>query len=453
MKKRRITPLIPPFRGRWAKACLCVVFSATVAVGAHAQTQGDGDGGTMPPRDRNSELRTRTWSIYAQGGLSWATGVWYENLDAKRSYMQSPAFGGGVDYTIRPWVRVGAEYLWSGYRREQRFSALDAKAMPLKTYGNYRMNYHNAKLGADFNLMELWPRRGAQWLNIWAGTGLGYSFARGNEYGIYLSNTLTQGGTTIPLTDGASISNQDAVTITGNVRAQNRHEGFNTLYVPASLHIEADVSRQVTVGLKGEVDWLIDRKEIAPRNLVLALATVRYNFVPGRAKAQRSYYEREIASLRDRSTSLQREAAEAKAQADRAESARRQAEQQAADLQQRLADCEGRPTVQAVESRPPHFVQFDHNSSYMSREESERLKAFARSVKGQKLSLMAEASTPGTKDYNQSLSERRLQHVVDALVKEGFSRADLKPSIAIGSQNGKPDAEGRRVTITVEQNK
>ena len=109
--------------------------------------------------------------------------------------------------------------------------------------------------------------------------------------------------------------------------------------------------------------------------------------------------------------------------------------------------------MQAVESRPPHFVQFDHNSSYMSREESERLKAFARSVKGQKLSLMAEASTPGTKDYNQSLSERRLQHVVDALVKEGFSRADLKPSIAIGSQNGKPDAEGRRVTITVEQNK
>ena len=40
----------------------------------------------------------------------------------------------------------------------------------------------------------------------------------------------------------------------------------------------------------------------------------------------------------------------------------------------------------------------------------------------QKLSLMAEASMPGTKDYNQSLSERRLQHVVDALVKEGFSR-------------------------------
>ena len=50
--------------------------------------------------------------------------LWYQNLDAKRSYKQSPAVGGGVDFTIRPWVRVGAEYLWSRYRREQRFSVL-----------------------------------------------------------------------------------------------------------------------------------------------------------------------------------------------------------------------------------------------------------------------------------------------------------------------------------------
>lgn len=28
-----------------------------------------------PPRDLNSELRHLTWSVYTQGGLSWATGV------------------------------------------------------------------------------------------------------------------------------------------------------------------------------------------------------------------------------------------------------------------------------------------------------------------------------------------------------------------------------------------
>ena len=444
MNKRRTKPLIPPLSGRWARVGLCVLFSATVTVGAQAQAT-DG-GGTQPPRDQNSELRTRTWSVYAQGGLSWASDVWYQNLDAKRSYKQSPAVGGGIDFIIRPWVRVGAEYLWSRYRREQRFSTLDTKTMPVKVYGNYLMNYHNAKLGVGFNLMELWPRRRAQWLNIWLGTGVGYTFAKGNEYGIYISNTQTQGGQTTPIGDGTTIGNDSEITITGNVRTTNRHEKFNTLYVPASLHIEADVSRRFTVGLKGEADWLLNRKDIAPKNLIFALATVRYNFVASRARVQRAYYEGEISSLGDRVNALQREAAETKAQADKAE-------QQNADLQRRLSDCENAKPTATSAVQPSHFVQFDHNSSYMSRTEVDRLKAFVQSVRGSKLALVAEASTPGADDYNVQLSERRLRRVVEALVKEGLAPEDLHPTTAIGEQNGKPSAEGRRVTITVEQSK
>lgn len=447
MNKRQAKPLIPPLSGRWARVGLTALLTAFVAVGAQAQTAGEG--GTQPPRDHNSELRTRTWSIYAQGGLSWATDVWYQNLDAKRSYKQSPAVGGGVDFTIRPWVRVGAEYLWSRYRREQRFSVLDTKTMPVKAYGNYLMNFHNAKLGVGFNLMELWPRRRAQWLNIWAGTGVGYTIGRGNEYGIYFSNTKTQDGQTTSLTDGASISNDDAITITGNVQTKNRHEKFNTLYIPASLHIEADVSRQFTVGLKGEMDWLLNRKGIAPKNLIFALATVRYNFVPSRAKTMQVRYEEEITKLNDRVNALQREASKVKANGE-ANCAKLQ--QENADLRRRLTDCENsKPTEAAVQ--PSHFVQFDHNSSYMSRAEADRLSAFARSVKGYKLALVAEASTPGDDDYNSQLSERRLRHVMDALIKEGFSLEDLRPTTAIGEQNGKPDAEGRRVTITIEQSR
>ena len=451
MNKRRTKPLIPPLSGRWTRVGLTALLTAVVAVGAQAQT--NGDGAAQPPRDQNSELRTRTWSVYAQGGLSWASDVWYQNLDAKRSYKQSPAVGGGIDFTIRPWVRVGAEYLWSRYRREQRFSTLDTKTMPVKVYGNYLMNYHNAKLGVGFNLMELWPRRRAQWLNIWLGTGVGYTFARGNEYGIYISNTQTQGGQTTPIGDGTTIGNDSEITITGNVRTTNRHEKFNTLYVPTSLHIEADVSRRFTVGLKGEADWLLNRKDIAPKNLIFALATVRYNFVASRARVQRAYYEGEISSLGDRVNALQREAAETKAQADKAESARRQAEQQNADLQRRLSDCENAKPTATSAVQPSHFVQFDHNSSYMSRTEVDRLKAFVQSVRGSKLALVAEASTPGADDYNVQLSERRLRRVVEALVKEGLAPEDLHPTTAIGEQNGKPSAEGRRVTITVEQSK
>ena len=52
--------------------------------------------------------------------------------------------------------------------------------MPVKTYGNYVMNTHSVKLGAQFNFMEFWPARKAQWFNIWIGTGVGGIFARGN---------------------------------------------------------------------------------------------------------------------------------------------------------------------------------------------------------------------------------------------------------------------------------
>ena len=405
-----------------------------------------------PPRDLNSELRHRTWSFYTQGGLSWATGVWYRNIDAKRSYRQSAAAGGGVDLTIRPWVRVGAEYIWSRYRREQRLSALDAETMPVKAYGNYMMNLHNAKLGVGLNLMEIWPERRAQWLNIWAGTGAGYTFGRGNEYGIHFSNTLTQGGQTTPLTGGASISNDDAITITGNVRTTNRHERFNAFYIPASLHVEADLCRRLTVGLKGEMDWLLNRGDIAPKGYAFALVTLRYNLVPSRARVQRAYYEGEISALGGRLDALRLEADRSRARADEAEEALRLAETQNADLQGLLSDCEEcRARAEAVASAAPasHYVQFDHNSSHVGGAEADRLRAFARSVRGERLALVAEASTPGGEDYNVRLSERRLRRVVEILVGEGLSAGDLRPATAIGARNGKPSAEGRRVTITV----
>ena len=405
-----------------------------------------------PPRDLNSELRHRTWSFYTQGGLSWATGVWYRNLDAKRSYRQSAAAGGGVDLTIRPWVRVGAEYIWSRYRREQRLSALDAETMPVKAYGNYMMNIHNAKLGVGLNLMEIWPERRAQWLNIWAGTGAGYTFGRGNEYGIHFSNTLTQGGQTTPLTGGASISNDDAITITGNVRTTNRHERFNAFYIPASLHVEADLCRRLTVGLKGEADWLLNRGDIAPKGYAFALVTLRYNLVPSRARVQRAYYEGEISALGGRLDALRLEADRSRARADEAEEALRLAETQNADLQGLLSDCEEcRARAEAVASAAPasHYVQFDHNSSHVGGAEADRLRAFARSVRGERLALVAEASTPGGEDYNVRLSERRLRRVVEILVGEGLPAGDLRPATAIGARNGKPSAEGRRVTITV----
>ena len=445
MNTIRTKTLITLSGGRWARIGFSVLLTSLFTVGAQAQTVDEGK--ADPLRNTNKELRTNTWSIYAQGGLSWANGVWYPNIDAKSSYKQSPAVGGGIDFTIRPWVRIGADYIWSRYRREQRFSVIDNNVMPVKTYGNYMMNTHNIKLGVQFNLMEFWTARKAQWFNIWLGTGLGGTLARGNEYGVWISNT--KNGTSSSIGNDANISNDGTVTITGNVSTHNRHENFNKLYIPATLHIEADVSRQFTVGVKGEMDWLLNRQEVAPKHLIYALATVRYNFVQSRARKQRDYYDGEIAVLNDRANSLRQEADSEKARAEQEAQLRQKAEQENADLQRQLDDCQN--SKKAVEATPEHYVQFAHNSSYMSREEKDRLRSFARSVKGEKLTIVAEASTPGTSDYNQLISERRMKRVVDLLLKEGFSLQDLQPQTAIGAKNGKKTFEGRRVTIKVKK--
>lgn len=446
MNTIRTNKLITLSSGRWARIGFSVLLTSLFTVGAQAQTVSEGKADLL--RNTNKELRTNTWSIYAQGGLSWANGVWYPNIDAKSSYKQSPAVGGGIDFTIRPWIRVGADYIWSRYRREQRFDKLDTDASPAKTYGNYVINTHNVKLDVQFNFMEFWPNRKPQWLNIWMGTGLGGTFARGNEYGIWVGNTVSENGNTKPFFGDINISNDATVTVTGKVATVNRREKFDKLFIPATLHIEADVSRQFTLGIKGEMDWLLNRQEVAPKHLIYAMATVRYNFVQSRSRKLRNYYDGELAALNDRTNNLRQEADAEKARADRESALRQKAEQQNADLQRQLDDCQkSKKTVVATQE---HFVQFAHNSSYMSREEMDRLRSFARSVKGKKLTVVAEASTPGTSDYNQLLSERRMKRVVDVLVKEGFAPQDIQPQVAIGSKEGKKAAEGRRVTIKVK---
>ena len=450
MKKRQVKLPILPLGDKWMTPCLLLLLGSLMSTSMWAQA--DGNSLMQVQRDQNSELRTRTWSIYAQGGLSWATDVWYQNVNANGSYRQSPVLGGGVDFTFRPWIRIGAEYIGSSYRREQNLSSIDFSSLPAKTYGNYLMNFHNAKIGAQFNLMEFWPQRRAHWLNIWGGTGFGYSFGSGNEYGIFISNTLTQNGVTTPLTDGSAVLNDSEITITGNVRTTNRHENYNAPFIPATLHIEADLNPRLTIGLKGEMDWLFNRQDIAPKSLCYVMATLRYNFVQSSARAQRKHYEGVVSNLYAQEKFLKEELEAAKAKAEREEQTRQEMEAQNGILLQQLSDCEiNRESEAATEPQPlSHFVQFDHNSSYFSSSEKDRLKEFARRVQGKKLSLLAEASTPGTDEYNQQISERRLERVVQALIDEGFPKENLNPQIAIGEQNGKPSAEGRRVNITVE---
>ena len=338
MLKKGIIPLGCPDRGNLARVSLVALLALFSLASAHAQTNG------LPaPQEYNKDVRTGTWSIYAQGGLSWVNGLWYQNVDTKKSYSLSPAVGGGIDYTIRPWVRVGAEYLWSRYRGEQQFAKVDATSMPAKAYGNYLMNYHNAKLSVGFNFMELWPNRKAQWFNVWLGTGVGYMMAKGNEYTLTFSNTITQDGVSKPVTGDVTIGNGSSATIQGHVKSTNEHSSFNKLYIPLSLHMEFDVTRRLTLGVKGEMDFVMNREDIAPKNLIFGLATARYNFVASRAQKMQAYYDGSIGDLNDRVNELQKQARDAN---DRA----RQAEAETQRLAQRGIDsAEGRRVTITVE--------------------------------------------------------------------------------------------------------
>lgn len=447
MINKRLLRLSPPRERGIARVALgtLLILSASAAAYAQADATQIAEKQIENRAEYNRQMRTRTWSIYAQGGTSWATGVWYPSVNARSSYKLAPAAGVGLDYNIVPWARVGVEYLWSRYRGEQRLNALDPRVMPMKAYGNYLMNYHNVKLGGGLNIMELWPRRSAQWLNIYAGTGIGYMMASGNEHSIYLSSTETRGGITSPINSSATISNQMSILISGNVRTTNAHSSFRTAYIPLSLHAEADVTRRLSIGLKGEVDFLLNNKSIVPGNLILGMATVRYNLVPSRAQAVERYYTAEVDALNERINALQREAVELKT---RAATERKQGEEERSELQARLDECLEK--LVAMRQRE-HVVPFAHDSHRISTYEQERLRSFARSAQGKGLSLVAEASTPGSRSYNQKLSERRLQSVVSFLITEGFDQLQLNPQTAIGEQNNISTAEARRVTINVQE--
>jgi outer membrane protein OmpA-like peptidoglycan-associated protein len=271
--------------------------------------------------------------------------------------------------------------------------------------------------------------------------------AKGNEYTLSFSNTITQDGVSKPVTGDVTIGNGSSATIQGNVKSTNEHSSFNKLYIPLSLHMEFDVTRRLTLGVKGEMDFVMNREDIAPKNLIFGMATVRYNIVPSRAQKMQAYYDASIGDLNNRVNELQKQADAAHARAEKAETDLQRLAQENAGLQRQLSDCE---QSKVVVEKPIYTVQFDHNSSYFNKEQGEALKAFARQHQGKKLSLLAESSSPGSEEYNQALSERRLMRVIQALQAEGFTAEQLKPCVAIGAQRGIDSAEARRVTITVE---
>lgn len=410
-------------------------------------------------------LRTNTWSIYLQGGASWATGLKFKSVNPAAGTSVAPEVGLGVNYNLRPWIRLGLNYEFSKYRREQRLDNFEAvkplfdgssSGMTENTVNNggtaYRKlwnMYHNIDLTADFNIMQLWPNRQCTRFNLYAGTGAGMMFAKGNTYAISMGYEQWED-------PNNAAGNSDNWTSHTWLKAENSRHSYNSFYVPLALSAEYDVMPQLTLGVKGQYKALFTSDDFAPSGLEAAAIVVRYNFVGTKQgiRSSRALYNEALENCNKlRAEAAQAREAEAKSRntliALNADNGALQ--QQLKECSTALADCENRKAAVAVSGLT---VQFDNNSSTVSAADARRLELFADELKANEqvtVSLTGEASAEGDSAQNQVLSEKRLASVKEILRKNGIGDDRIHSSQAIGDTHKVYGPAHRRVEITVNR--
>lgn len=402
-------------------------------------------------QDDQKSLRTNTWSIYGQGGTSWATGLDYKNVHSSAGESIAPEMGVGVNYNLRPWIRFGLNYEFSKYKREQRFT--EFQSMNYKPaiqtgeliesnggmiYGDMWTWYHNVDLTAEFNIMELWVNRSSRRFNLYAGTGLGAMFAKGNTY------TMGMGA---EVWHDTSATNGDW-TNTGWVKATNDRHHYQSAYMPFNLSAEYDVSPRLTLGVKGQYKCVFSSDDMAPDGLFATAFTIRYNFVP----SCKQYYKDALYKRNNEYNDLINEARRTKAELEVAitdlNTENERLKKLLEECSESLDECEKYVRIKDLN------VYFHLNDATVTRDEEARLAAFARELKADErftINLVGEASAEGETLHNQELSEARLANVIKLLNQNGVGHDRIKSAKAVGSSKQIHDASGRKVEITVNR--
>lgn len=244
-----------------------------LALPAMAQDCGGGSEGKKPS----------PWSLSLQGGIGFASGVDYQSVNPQYAKV-APSVGAQVHYSLSRLGRLGIDYLYSSYSREQRYSSvsLDADGRA-HLYGNQKVKYHRFGFSAECNLAEgLCHDRKSHWLNVYLGTGVGAYMSYGSEYSI----DAMEGGKVIvdgkeyPITGDLTFTDVKnlVVSSSGSLKSTNKNLDANCVYIPLSLSFEADVDRHVTLGVKGEIDYLVGKKDFMPSHTDHVLVTLGYKF-------------------------------------------------------------------------------------------------------------------------------------------------------------------------------
>lgn len=401
----------------------------------------------------SAAYHTSTWSLYAEGGATMVHGLGMSSVDAAPGMNIFPEIGAGVSFNIRPWIRLGVNYDFSKYAREQRFSEFQPLEIPAGegtlseqygglVYSKMWTHYHAADATVEFNLMELWRNRKDKRFNLYAGAGFGWLFAKGNTYDISMGHERW--------------SESYKETINTWLNAVNTSHKYDVGYVPMLLSAEFDISPVVTVGLQGNYKRLLSCDN-APKGIGTASVVLRLNIL-----GSKSGYKSTGRKLRESELALAAmtvASAAAKADCEASGKAKDEAlasamsenaslKEQVETLGKENAELKARRTNEALEKLT---VQFANDSFKLSAAAKADLDAFAERMKAlneTELVVVGEASATGASGHNLRLSELRIETVLDYLRKQGVdcSRAFRQP---LGDSGKDASDAARRATILV----
>lgn len=436
--------------------------------------------------------RTCTWSLYGEAGATMSHGIGISNVNAAPWTSVSPEIGAGVSFNIRPWIRLGLNYDFSKYVRELRFNKLQLLDTPagdgtIDTDGTHTgdlsgdfsgeiipdidgtpagdrlllektgglaytkmwTHYHATDLTLEFNVMEIWKNRTDKRFNLYAGAGFGWLFAKGNTYNIAMGNERWK--------------EKYKETTDIWLKAENTRHNYNTGYVPMLVSAEFDVSPIVTLGLQGNYKRLL-KCDNAPKGIGTVSMVVRLNLLGGK-----SGYKSKASRLRESENALA-------AMRDMNEVLKDECEDSMSDLKDELAESqheieklksqleglkkENEELKTQVEEKPKHdtldtgCAMFDFDSYKLRPQAKAELNDFAnrlKSMEGYDMVVIGEASAIGDSGYNQRLSERRIDSVINYLGKKGIDCSSAYRQALGDSRNDKSES-AQRATILVISN-
>lgn len=418
------------------KKLLVVALAAMPAAALQAQTY-------------NDTVRTNTWTVYGAGGVSGYHGLRGGSDTGVRQAI-APDFSVGVKYNIKPWVRVGLNLgytkikaLNNGMAHTQTVTnnfqigdRTDGVLTTDKVILSNRNDIHlaGADLNADFNILELFQKRNQRW-NLWIGTGAGYLHG-------WNRSTLTTAVSEEGISKGDdhfNVYNHDYVT----TKSANTH--INTLYIPARLSLEYDITPRWTVGVKGEYKYMPLDKDLTPKGIWSGNVSIAYNFIGKKysSKNIKAHYEEIIATLNNNIANLKNSN---KACAERIE----KLENDVDNAREALSACQNAPKTLSVNN-----VFYDLDKSKINKEQIKNVAVLAQIMNAYpdaKAYIKGYASPEGSADHNNDLADQRAKSVADMLVNDYNISADRISTEGCGSTDSlyKVFELNRVAVITVE---